>query len=88
VPVDKTFTDWASGKDTSRVRLAAVLDFVREGDTVVVHSMDRLARDLNDLLGLVRGVVKRGMRSIRHGGIDFHRGGRAVRMCHDPRTPA
>jgi DNA invertase Pin-like site-specific DNA recombinase len=39
-----------------------MLDFVREGDTVVVHSMDRLARDLNDLLTLVRGLVERGVR--------------------------
>jgi hypothetical protein len=38
----------ASGKDTPRPRLAMLLAFVREGDTVVVHSMDRLARDLDD----------------------------------------
>jgi DNA invertase Pin-like site-specific DNA recombinase len=62
VAVDKVFTDKASGKDTSRAQLAAMLDFVREGDTVVVHSMDRLARDLNDLLTLVRGLVERGVR--------------------------
>lgn len=62
VAVDKVFTDKASGKETSRIQLAAMLDFVREGDTVVVHSMDRLARDLNDLLTLVRGLVERGVR--------------------------
>ena len=49
VPLDKVFTDKASGKDTKRPELDALLSFVREGDTVVVHSMDRLARNLDDL---------------------------------------
>ena len=39
VEVDKTFTDKASGKDTNRPALKALLDFVREGDTIVVHSI-------------------------------------------------
>ena len=47
--VSKVFTDKASGKDTQRPQLEALLSFVREGDTVVVHSMDRLARNLDDL---------------------------------------
>jgi len=38
-----TFTDKASGKDTERPELEALMKFVRNGDTVVVHSMDRLA---------------------------------------------
>ncbi len=46
VPVDKLFTDKASGKDARRPELERLLAFVREGDTVVVHSMDRLARNL------------------------------------------
>ena len=50
VPLDKVFTDKASGKDTKRPELEALLSFVREGDTVVVHNMDRLARNLDDLL--------------------------------------
>jgi DNA invertase Pin-like site-specific DNA recombinase len=41
VQVDKVFTDKASGKDTQRPQLDTLLAFVREGDTVVVHSMDR-----------------------------------------------
>ena len=47
--MDKVFTDKASGKDTQRPELDALLTFVLEGDTVVVHSMDRLARNLDDL---------------------------------------
>jgi DNA invertase Pin-like site-specific DNA recombinase len=60
--VDKVFTDNASGKDTQRPQLEALLGFVREGDTVVVHSMDRLARNLDDLRCLVQSLTKRGVR--------------------------
>lgn len=62
VAVDKTFADMASGKDTQRPQLDALLGFVREGDTVVVHSMDRLARNLDDLRRLVQQLTKRGVR--------------------------
>jgi DNA invertase Pin-like site-specific DNA recombinase len=62
VRVDKVFTDKASGKDTQRPELDALLTFVREGDTVVVHSMDRLARNLDDLRRLVQKLTKRGVR--------------------------
>lgn len=60
--VDKVFTDKASGKDTQRPELDALLTFVREGDTVVVHSMDRLARNLDDLRRLVQKLTQRGVR--------------------------
>ena len=62
VEVGKVFTDKASGKDTQRPELDALLSFVREGDTVVVHSMDRLARNLDDLRRLVQKLTKRGVR--------------------------
>lgn len=62
VQVDKVFTDKASGKDTQRPELDTLLSFVREGDTVVVHSMDRLARNLDDLRRLVQKLTKRGVR--------------------------
>ncbi len=62
VQVDKVFTDKASGKDTLRPELDALLSFVRDGDTVVVHSMDRLARNLDDLRRLVQKLTKRGVR--------------------------
>jgi DNA invertase Pin-like site-specific DNA recombinase len=60
--VDRTFTDKASGKDTQRPELDSLLTFVREGDTVVVHSMDRLARNLDDLRRLVQELAARGVR--------------------------
>ena len=49
IPVDRIFTDKASGKDASRPQLEALMSFARSDDTVVVHSMDRLARNLDDL---------------------------------------
>lgn len=61
VQIDRCFTDKASGKDTQRPQLEALLGFVREGDTVVVHSMDRLARNLDDLRKLVLTLTKRGI---------------------------
>lgn len=45
IDVEEDSADKASGKDLKRPQLAAILDFVREGDAVVVHSMDRLARN-------------------------------------------
>jgi DNA invertase Pin-like site-specific DNA recombinase len=62
VEVERTYTDAASGKDTARPKLEELLRFVRDGDTVVVHSMDRLARNLEDLRRLVRGLTDRGVR--------------------------
>jgi DNA invertase Pin-like site-specific DNA recombinase len=51
--LDKVFIDKASGKDQLRPGLNALLDYIREGDTLIVHSMDRLARNLVDLRTLV-----------------------------------
>jgi DNA invertase Pin-like site-specific DNA recombinase len=62
VQMDKVFIDKASGKDSQRPQLDALLTFIREGDTVVVHSMDRLARNLDDLRRLVQGLTQRGVR--------------------------
>ena len=62
VAVDRTFTDTASGKDTDRPALDELLRYVRDGDTVVVHSMDRLARNLDDLRRLVNELTRRGAR--------------------------
>lgn len=59
--LDKIFTDKASGKDTNRPQLAAALAHVREGDTFSVHSMDRLARNVEDMLRLVRELNGRGV---------------------------
>ena len=62
VNLDKIFTDKASGKNSQRPQLTALLSFVREGDVVIVHSMDRLARNLDDLRRIVDELTKRGVR--------------------------
>jgi DNA invertase Pin-like site-specific DNA recombinase len=59
--LDKVFTDKASGKDTHRPQLQAALDYIREGDELVVHSMDRLARNLDDLRKMVLDLTKKGV---------------------------
>lgn len=46
---EKTFLEKISAKDTNRPQLQAMLDFVREGDTVVIHEFSRLARNTKDL---------------------------------------
>lgn len=62
IEVERTFTDKASGKDTTRPKLDEMIAFVRDGDTVLVHSMDRLARNLDDLRRLVRTLTGKGVR--------------------------
>ena len=59
--LDKVFGDVVSGKSMDRPQLKALLEFVREGDTVVVHSMDRLARNLDDLRLLVKTLTNQGI---------------------------
>ena len=61
VPLDKLFEDKLSGKDRERPQLKACLDFVRDGDTLIVHSMDRLARNLVDLCQLVKELTAKGV---------------------------
>ena len=61
VTLDRTFVDKASGKDVARPQLEAMIGFVRDGDTVVCHSMDRLARNLDDLRSIVRKLTAKGV---------------------------
>lgn len=60
VKLDKVFEDRAGGGDARRPQLEACLEYLREGDTLVVHSGDRLARNLEDLQRLVRAVTGKG----------------------------
>jgi DNA invertase Pin-like site-specific DNA recombinase len=62
IPLDRVFSDRASAKDTLRPGLQEMLTFIREGDVLIVHSMDRLARNLNDLRTLVLHLTKLGVR--------------------------
>ena len=59
---DKDFIEKVSAKNTEdRPQLKAMLEHVREGDTVVVHSMDRLARNTKDLLEIVETLKGKGV---------------------------
>jgi DNA invertase Pin-like site-specific DNA recombinase len=62
VVLDCTFTDRASGRDANRPELQSLVKFARDGDTVIVHSMDRLARNLDDLRRVVQELNERGVR--------------------------
>ena len=68
VQLDKVFTDKASGKDANRTQLKAALDSLCDGDVLVVRSMDRLARNISDLL---QTVATRGGCRVRQGVADL-----------------
>ena len=59
--LDRIFEDKASGKDMNRPALKEMISFVRAGDTVQVHSIDRLARNLVDLRNLVTQLNAKGV---------------------------
>lgn len=59
--LDRVFEDKCSGGSVKRQGLAQCLKHVRQGDTLYVHSIDRLARNLKDLLGLIEQLVGDGV---------------------------
>ena len=59
--LDRIFSDKASGKDVDRSQLKELIRFARNGDKILVHSMDRLARNLDDLRNLVKNFTSRGV---------------------------
>jgi DNA invertase Pin-like site-specific DNA recombinase len=69
VTVEKTFEDKVSGKDTNRPALQECMEYLRAGDTLHVHSMDRLARNLDDLRSIVKQLTGKGV------AVKFHKEG-------------
>lgn len=59
--VEKVFVDKCSGKNTARPALKEMLNFVREGDTVIVSEISRFARNTKDLLGLIDQLKEKGV---------------------------
>ena len=57
IALDKVFTDKASGRDANRPALQDALMYCREGDTLYVHTLDRLARNVRDLLDIVETLI-------------------------------
>lgn len=62
IAVDKTYIDYASGKDLDRPEWKKCRDQLRAGDELIVHSLDRLARSLSDLRSLVTELVNAGIK--------------------------
>ena len=62
--VEKLFIEKVSGKDMNRPQLRALLDFVREGDVVVVESYSRLARSTKDLLSIIEQLENKGVKFV------------------------
>lgn len=56
IKLDRIFEDKVSGKSAIRPALTEMLSYVRDGDTIVVHSMDRLARNVDDLRSIVKNL--------------------------------
>jgi len=59
--LDKVFIDKASGKDNDRPQLQAMLDYVRDGDVVLVHSLDRIGRNLVHIKELIEEITSKGV---------------------------
>jgi len=61
VRLDKVFEEKISAKTMNRPKLNEMLEFIREGDTVVVHDISRLARNIQDLHKLVEQITAKGV---------------------------
>lgn len=59
--IEKWFIEKVSGKDMERPQLQAMLDYVRDGDTLYVHDFSRLARSTKDLLEIVERLKAKGV---------------------------
>lgn len=66
VALDRRFIDTLGSRVRDRPQLAALLEQIRPGDTIHVHSLDRLARSMTHLLKLVDTITKRGARLVFH----------------------
>jgi len=62
--VEKMFTDKASGKNTDRPELKKMMNYIREGDTVIVESISRFARSTRDLLELMSSLDEKDVKFI------------------------
>lgn len=66
ITFDKVFEDKCSGSTTNRPALTALIDYSREGDTVYVHDIDRMARSTKDLLDLIKLFNDKGITIVIH----------------------
>ena len=59
--VDRIFSEKLSGANTDRPQLRAMLDYVREGDTLYIESISRLGRSTKDLLNIIDTLTEKGV---------------------------
>ena len=59
--MDKVFIDKVSGRDNDRPQLQAMLDYVRDGDVILVHSLDRIGRNLVHIKTLIEEITGKGV---------------------------
>lgn len=64
ITIDKLYEEKISGKNTDRPQLKAMLQYVREGDTVYAESFSRLARSTRDLLEIVEDLTSKGVQFV------------------------
>ena len=64
--VDRIFSEKISGENKDRPQLKAMLDYVREGDTLYIESISRLGRSTKDLLNIIDTLNKKGVNLISH----------------------
>ena len=64
--VDRIFSEKLSGANTDRPQLRAMLDYVREGDTLYIESISRLGRSTKDLLNIIDTLTEKGVTLISH----------------------
>lgn len=78
ISLDKVFEEKASAKDAHRLQLQECMAWVRDGDTLHVHSIDRLARNLSDLQKIVEQMTDKGVT------VRFHKESLTFSGDHDP----
>lgn len=64
--VDRIFSEKLSGANTDRTQLKAMLDYVREGDTLYIESISRLGRSTKDLLNIIDTLNDKGVSLVSH----------------------
>ncbi|ADU23967.1 Resolvase domain (plasmid) [Ruminococcus albus 7 = DSM 20455] len=79
--VDRIFSEKISGANKDRPQLRAMLDYVREGDTLYIESISRLGRSTKDLLNIIDTLTEKGVTLISHKeNIDNVRASRSLRL--------
>ena len=66
IDLDKAFEEKASAKDSNRPQLIACMEWLRDEDVLHVHSIDRLARNLQDLQNIVQALTDKGVTVVFH----------------------